>query len=125
MTWLIAATVAAGGTGAAVRFVLDGWLTGVNPLTIPLGTLVINVSGSFALGLAAAALATGEPATAARTVIGAGFLAGYTTFSTASAQNADLVEQGRPLAALAYGGGMYAGAILAAAAGLGIGSVIT
>ncbi|TWG80003.1 CrcB protein [Cellulosimicrobium cellulans J34] len=131
MTGVALATVVAGGLGAALRFLVDGWVERGVHAPVPLGTVVLNVTGSFALGLATAALA-GDPTegrlddgdAAARAVLGAGLLAGYTTFSTASTQNADLLAHGRPLAALAYGGATYAGALLAAAAGLWAGSVL-
>lgn len=121
MTGVALATVVAGGLGAALRFLVDGWVERGVHAPVPLGTVVVNVTGSFALGLAALA---GAPTAAARAVLGAGLLAGYTTFSTASTQNADLLAHGRPLAALAYGGATYAGALLAAAAGLWAGSVL-
>lgn len=123
MTGVALATVVAGGLGAAPRFLVDGWVERGVHAPVPLGTVVVNVTGSFALGLATAALA-GDPTAATRAVLGAGLLAGYTTFSTASTQNADLLAHGRPLAALAYGGATYAGALLAAAAGLSAGSVL-
>lgn len=123
MTWLIPVVVAAGGLGAAVRYIFDGWLTSRRKSPIPLGTLVINVSGSFALGVATTALAD-TTASELRQIVGAGFLAGYTTFSTASVQTADLVTQRRPAAAFGYGAGMYLGAIGAAAIGLWLGALL-
>jgi CrcB protein len=123
MTWLLPVIVVAGGLGAAARFIVDGSLTSRSKMPIPLGTLVINISGSFALGVATTALAA-TSAAEIRQIIGAGFLAGYTTFSTASVQTADLVRQRRPAAAFVFGAGMYVGAIIAAAAGLWLGALL-
>ena len=51
---------------------------------MPLGTLVINVTGSFLLGLLTA-LTVGHAGLAdLQTVLGVGLLGGYTTFSAAS-----------------------------------------
>jgi len=49
--WVIAMVAGAGGLGAATRFILDGLITSRVHTRIPLGTMVINVSGSFLLGL--------------------------------------------------------------------------
>ena len=123
MIWLVVATAFAGGVGAAVRFMLDGVLTAHNRWSVPLGTPVINVTGSLVLGLVAG-LAIAGASVELRTVIGVGFLGGYTTFSTASTQNSELLRKGRPAAAALYGAGMLAGSLLAAAFGLWIGMAV-
>ena len=55
----------AGGAGAVARFLVAFWLP------VPYGTLLVNVTGAFALGL------IGE-----NLVLGTGFVGAYTTFST-------------------------------------------
>lgn len=68
----------------------------------PLGTLVVNVSGSFLLGALAmlAARQIGD-SHALRLLLMVGFCGGYTTFSTFSVDTVNLLEQGTPgLAAL-------------------------
>lgn len=81
----------------------------------PWGILVVNLSGSAAIGALAAAVPAGDAA--ARLLLGTGFLGGYTTVSTFSLQTLTLFEAGRPGRALAYAGGSVAGSIAAAAAG--------
>lgn len=107
----------AGGLGALVRFTVDTAVAHRNRTGFPLGTIVINITGSFLLGLVAGWLLKGwlGPIGA---VVGAGFLGGYTTFSTASVEGARLLRAGRGWSALLHAGGMLAAGLLAAAAGL-------
>ncbi|MET3767972.1 CrcB protein [Marisediminicola sp. UYEF4] len=116
-------TAAAGGVGAALRFVLDGVIRS-RVSTLPIGTLVINVSGSFVLGLVTA-LALGRVVPPeALTVLGVGLMGGFTTFSTASFETVRLVGDRRYGAALAVGVGMIVASVLAAALGLWLGSLV-
>lgn len=110
----------AGGAGAILRFVLDGAIRSRVALAYPLATTVINVSGSFVLGLL-----TGLGQTAGLPhdwvlILGGGLMGGYTTFSTASVETVRLVEQRRWLLAFANGVGMLVLAIAAAALGLAV-----
>ena len=114
----------AGGLGAVVRFLVDGLVDGLARRTsVPLGTLVINVSGSLLLGLVTGwwAAHTGDPGL--RLVLGTGFLGGYTTFSTASVEAARLALSGRGWAAVAQVAGMLVLSVTAAALGLWLGSL--
>ena len=105
----------AGGLGAASRFVLDGIIRGRKPRRLPWGTAIINISGSLLLGLIAGlAMHSDQPWHA---IAGAGFLGGYTTFSTASFGTVRLAQERRYLAAMANGPGILIVAVLAAAAG--------
>lgn len=89
----------AGGLGAMARFSLDSWITARWRAQIPIGTVVINVTGSLLMGLLVGwALRSGGDAVLA--VLGTGFLGGYTTFSTASVEAARLARSGRGTAAL-------------------------
>ncbi|WP_106814534.1 fluoride efflux transporter FluC [Microbacterium timonense] len=124
MSWLFLATTVAGGAGAAARFVVDGWVTRASSAKVPVGTVVINVTGSFALGIIAMIAAEGLLPPPAQTIAASGFLAGYTTFSTASAQTSDLVAEGRHGAAALYSGGMFAGSLVAAAIGMWCASLL-
>jgi CrcB protein len=88
----------------------------------PWGTLVINVSGSFLLGLLAGlALFHGFPATA-RVILGTGLCGAYTTFSTFTYETVRLVEEGAvneavrsALGSLVLGAGAAAAGLAAAA----------
>ena len=124
MTLLLVLAVAiAGGLGAVTRLVFDGFLRSRIAIAFPIGTTIINVTGSFLLGLVTSvALAHGLP-TEWRIVIGTGFLGGYTTFSTASYETVRLAQQRRYRAALVNGFGMLVLALLAAGLGLWLGSL--
>lgn len=84
----------AGGLGAVLRFVLDGLIGRVSRLPVPLGTLVINVTGSLMLGLVAGVAATHLGWGQWKLVLGTGLAGGYTTFSTASVEAANLLTRG-------------------------------
>ena len=107
----------AGGFGALTRFGVDSAIARRNRSGFPLGTVVINVTGAFALGLVAGWLLTGPLGTVG-TIVGTGFLGGYTTFSTASVEGARLLRAGRGWSALTHAGGMLLAGLLAAALGL-------
>lgn len=114
----------AGGLGAVVRFVVDGWVDALaRRSSVPLGTQVINVTGSFLLGLVTGwwMAHTGDPGL--RAVLGTGFLGGYTTFSTASVEAARLALSGRGWVAVAHAAGMLVLAVSAAALGLWLGGL--
>jgi len=66
----------------------------------PWGTVAINASGSFAIGVLAVVLARRWPDPLARLGVVTGFLGGYTTFSAFAFESFTLWERGdRPLAA--------------------------
>lgn len=114
----------AGGLGAVCRFVLDGVITARKPRTgLPLGTIVVNVTGSFALGLLTGLASSALLSPEWLLVFGTGFLGGYTTFSTASFETVRLVQERRHGAALANGLGVLLLATAAAALGLLLGTV--
>ncbi|WP_158867486.1 fluoride efflux transporter CrcB [Leifsonia sp. AG29] len=120
---LVLGVAAAGGIGAVTRLVLDGVMRARIRLNFPLGTTVINVTGSFLLGLVTGlALAHGLPPEW-RAVLGTGFLGGYTTFSTASYESVRLAQQRRYRAALVNSAGMLILALAAAGFGLWLGGL--
>lgn len=122
MTPLIFALVAlAGGLGAASRLLLDGLIRSRVSARMPWATILINVSGSFALGLLAGLAAGRLVPDVSYAVIGAGFLGGYTTFSTASFETVRLLQERRWLAGILNGLGVLAATTLVAALGLWIG----
>lgn len=116
MTFFIAL---AGGLGAASRLVLDGALRGHVKQDYPWATTVINISGSFLLGLV---LGLGVDSDW-HAIAGVGFLGGYTTFSTATFETARLAHDGRYRAALANGLGQLVVAVAAASLGVWLGSL--
>lgn len=88
MTWLLV-TVAAG-LGAVLRLWAGSAVERHSTLPVPLGTLVINVTGSFLLGFVTGLARDQFIDTTLATVLGVGLLGGFTTFSTASVEAARL-----------------------------------
>jgi CrcB protein len=80
-----------GGAGALARFLLDGWVSGRLGREFPFGTLAVNVSGAFALGVLAGEALHGD----GYELAGVGFLGAFTTFSTWMFESQRLEEDGR------------------------------
>ena len=116
-------TALAGGFGAVVRFLVDRQIAARFRVGMPLGTVLINVTGSLLLGVIAGwwMRQGGDPSL--RAVLGTGFLGGYTTFSTASVEAARLVLDGRGWTTLVHAGGMLVLSLLAALLGVFLGSL--
>lgn len=116
---------AGGGAGAALRFVLDGVVkgrvAGGRFAAFPVGTLLINVSGSFVLGVLTGLAQAGTVPASTVAVLGTGMMGGYTTFSTASVETVQLLRSGKPRLAVLNGLGMLVVSVGAAALGLWIG----
>ncbi|TRY18145.1 fluoride efflux transporter CrcB [Tessaracoccus rhinocerotis] len=113
----------AGGLGAVCRFVFDGFLTAHSPRSgLPLGTISINLTGSFALGLLTGLATSALVPEGWHLVLGTGFLGGYTTFSTASFETVRLLQEGRRGTAIVNGLGVVVLATAAAALGLVLGA---
>jgi len=82
--------------GGNARFILAKWVGGMIDARFPLGTFLINVGGSFALGLIGGLLAQRAiPHTdAVRLALGVGFCGAFTTFSTFEFETHALFEDG-------------------------------
>jgi len=88
LTWI--GIGALGAVGAYARFWVGGVVTDRWSGPFPLGTLVVNLSGGFALGMLVGLSVTGP----ALVVVGTGLLGGYTTFSTWMVEAQRLGEEG-------------------------------
>lgn len=116
-------TALAGGLGGGCRFLVDSLVSARSRSSVPLGTLVVNVSACFLLGLVTGIL-PGD-AVYMRLILGVGFLGGYSTFSTASVEAARLFIAGRPRAALRHCVVMIFFSLFAAVLGVLLGSWLT
>jgi CrcB protein len=100
---LIVAVAAGGAFGSVARYLVgigSGKLFGLN---FPWGTLIINVTGSFLIGLFIGLFATRwDLPQAMRVFLTVGICGGYTTFSTFSMDTFYLMERGEAMAASAY-----------------------
>ncbi len=109
-----------GGVGAATRFVVDGSVRARWSRVFPVATLVVNVTGSFLIGLLTGAHlyhGLGPAWLAAATT---GFCGGYTTFSTAMVETVRLIQAGELRRATVNALGSLLLCLAAAAAGVGL-----
>ncbi len=109
--WVWLGVAMLGGAGAIARFVLDAAITQRHGRGFPLGTLAVNASGAFALGLLSGLAVSGDTLVLAGTAT----LGSYTTFSTWMLETHRLAEEG----ALAR-----AAVNVAVSLGAGIGAVL-
>jgi fluoride exporter len=86
-----------GALGTGARFWVSGFVAECGGELFPLGTLVVNITGSFAVGFLAAFM---DPqgfflvSPRLRQFLMIGVCGGYTTFSSFSLQTLDLVRDG-------------------------------
>ncbi|HYE75182.1 MAG TPA: fluoride efflux transporter CrcB [Blastocatellia bacterium] len=92
-----------GAVGAVVRYWLGGFVSSRWPMAFPLGTFVINVTGSFVIGVFMA-FASRRPELDPhwRLLVVTGFLGAYTTFSSFEYETLLLIEAGKLVNAFAY-----------------------
>ncbi|MGM7667877.1 fluoride efflux transporter FluC [Microbacterium sp. A93] len=108
----------AGGLGAGARYLVDIAVMRLTAGRFPWGIVIVNITGSFALGLVTASIPE------AAFVIGAGFLGGYTTFSTAMLDTLALWKDGERPASVFHLFGTFGASVLAALAGLALGALM-
>jgi CrcB protein len=83
-----------GGLGALARYLLEGVVAPRQRSPFPLSTLVVNVTGSAALGLIVGLASRGTLSSQWTTWVGTGLVGGYTTFSTFTYETVRLIESG-------------------------------
>ncbi len=108
----------AGALGVLARYELSSFSHGD---VLPWVTVAINVTGSLLLGVLVSSHVFGE---STRTVVGVGFLGGFTTFSTFSVQAFLDLEAGEPGRALLYVGASVVLGLGAAASGYYLGKAL-
>jgi CrcB protein len=86
-----------GGCGALARFGLTLFVADRLHPHFPAGTLLVNLSGAFLLGLLAGGSVDGD----ARLLLGVGLLGSYTTFSTWMVETQRIGEAGKTRIAVA------------------------
>lgn len=84
-----------GAIGACLRFAIGEWMLHLFGRAFPFGTLLVNILGSFVIGLLYGLLITEQIAPNPwRIFIGIGVLGAFTTFSTFSMDTVLLLQQG-------------------------------
>ncbi len=103
--------------GATLRWLAQILLNPLMP-TLPLGTLLVNVVGGFAIGMAVGAFqASPSLAPQWRVLVIPGVLGGLTTFSSFTAESMLLLQEGRAGWAFAHASAHVFGALVACFAG--------
>ena len=87
--------------GSALRYVIGGLVQSAVPAsTFPYGTLAVNVTGCFGIGLVSQLIeAQGVLGPGPRAFLVVGVLGGYTTFSAFGNETMNLLRDGQRLAA--------------------------
>jgi fluoride exporter len=115
-----------GAAGALARYGVDSALIGSSATgRFPLDTFIVNVAGSFALGVLVA-LTTERMLLdeSWRIALGIGFLGSFTTFSTYTVESIRLAEDSQWLLAFVNVFGMLAVGLIFAIAGLALGRAL-
>ena len=84
-----------GFAGAIARYLLGNYIGSRLGFRFPYGTLVINVSGSFLVGLSMALFARTTASLYWRYLIPIGFIGAYTTFSTFEYETLRAIQDGQ------------------------------
>jgi CrcB protein len=118
LTWMGVALV--GAVGAWARFYVGGLVTARWPSGFPFGTLAVNLTGGFLLGLLTGLSVSGD----ALLVLGTGLLGAYTTFSTWMVEAQRLGEDGAFAAIWLYLHGSMIAGLAATGAGWLLGGAV-
>ncbi|MCY9694183.1 fluoride efflux transporter CrcB [Paenibacillus alginolyticus] len=99
MIWLIGL---GGVLGTLSRFYLGKWISAKGTSTFPWGTWVINLTGSFTLGILFSLHVNHAISDLVWLIFGTGFCGAYTTFSTFGYETSQLVQKGEVVKAGVY-----------------------
>jgi CrcB protein len=114
----------AGALGAVARYVADRAVQRRLDAVMPMGTLVVNVSGAFLAGVIGGLFLYRGLAMTPAVVIGIGFVGAYTTLSTFDLETLRLFESGSVVLGLANVVASVVGGLAAAAAGVALGAAL-
>lgn len=89
------AIIAFGGAiGAVLRYIISGFIHQQWKAIFPIGTLIVNLSGSFLIGFLWGAFEYSTVSGSVRALVFIGILGGYTTFSSFCLENLNLFRDG-------------------------------
>jgi fluoride exporter len=111
----------AGALGAGVRYLLGRFVAVRVGSQFPFGTLLINITGAFLIGLLFALAGRQVISATVQVTLSTGFLGGYTTFSTMSWEGMQLARGGSTRLSFLYLAGSLLLGLMAATCGLALG----
>lgn len=95
-----------GGAGSIARFLCEKYISERFPHTFPTGTLLVNISGCFLIGIFAGLFERGQLITPeSRLLLITGLCGGFTTFSAFAYENIQLLKNGATISFLLYTAG--------------------
>ncbi len=111
--------------GALTRYFVDRRVTDLTGGSVPWGTFVINITGSFVVGvLFALIIERAALSSSARAPLMIGFMGAYTTFSTLMLESWRMIEDGAWQIAIVNLGGSVLVGMVAVVAGVIVGRAI-
>src|SRR5438309_3326805 len=91
-----------GAAGSLLRYVVGRVAQGMSATGFPIGTIFVNVSGCFIIGILVRQFMNMQLSHDLRALLMVGFCGGFTTFSTFSAETVTLIEGGEYSRAVTY-----------------------
>ena|SRR5687767_407223 len=121
---MLAMIALGGAAGSVARYLLGGMVQRLAGIAFPIGTLAVNVSGSFVAGLLLRYFMNDQTQPLLRGALIIGFCGGFTTFSAFTAETLGLVEGGAYGRAASYVAASVAMSLLAVFAGFAAGGFL-
>ena len=91
-----------GAVGSLLRYLVGGAVQRTSESGFPIGTMFVNVSGCFLIGILLRQFMNMQLSPELRALLIVGFCGGFTTFSTFSAETVGLIEGGEYGRATSY-----------------------
>src|SRR5882724_6893278 len=91
-----------GAAGSLLRYLIGGAVQRMSASGFPVGTMFVNVSGCFLIGILVRQFMNMQLTPELRALLIVGFCGGFTTFSTFSAETLGLIEGGEYARATGY-----------------------
>ena len=97
-----AAICLGGALGTGARYLLSGWALALLGTSFPYGTLLVNILGSFSIGLIMhLGLSTEMISPTTRIILTTGVMGGFTTYSSFNYETLRIFQEGSPLKGVA------------------------
>ena len=121
VTWIFLA----GGLGCVSRYLIGQWAATALGAGFPYGTLIVNLVGCFVLGLIVQLAVAGSWHGDLRTAIAAGFIGGFTTYSSFNQETLTMFTAGAVSPAVVNVAITLVGGLAAGTLGLAAGRLLS